>query len=228
MKHVTAAVCCMIIRKDAFTSPPNQGTTVVVSIKQDRGAVLQLPTHTHTHPTFPGWSTENCSGEHTGTPQSNNHSWAMAASALEVAAGASENQLFLNRNLSTLGRKSAQRRQFWAMSICGHCRCHAPATNVFTCYRMKAHHREVLSVDAQGARESVGILSPDSEQLMIKNNVLPGAHQAGTFVDLDPNSTVEADDNVTFLVSCEGCAGLPLGECIDKGGHMQQVCLVIY
>lgn len=150
-------------------------------------------------------------------------SWAMAASALAVAADASENQLFVNRNLSTLGRKSAQRRHFWAMSICGHCRCHAPTTKVFTCYGMKAHHREVVSVDAQGARESVGILSPRSEQLMLKKHVLPEAPQAGTVVDLDPNSTVEPDDKVTFLLSCEGCAGLPLGECINKRGHVQQV-----
>lgn len=149
---------------------------------------------------------------------------AFAESALAVAADASENQLFVNRNLSTLGRKSAQRRHFWAMSICSHCRCHAPSTKVFTCYRMKAHHREVVSVDAQGARESVGVVSPDSEQLLLKHRVLPVEHRAGMIVDLDPNSSVEADDKVTFLVSCEECAGLPLGECVEKGGHIQQVC----
>lgn len=152
------------------------------------------------------------------------HGWAMAGAALAAAVDASENQLFVNRNLSTLGRKSAQRRHFWAMSICGHCRGHAPTTKVFTCYRMRAHHREVVSVDAQGARESVGILSPASEQLMHKNHVLPVTQQLGTIVDLDPNSTVEADDKVTFLVSCEECAGLPLRECIEKEGHVQQVC----
>lgn len=146
-----------------------------------------------------------------------------AASALAVVADTSENQQFVNRNLSTLGRKSGQRPHFWAMSICGHCRCHAPTTKVFTCYGMKAHHREVVSVDAQGARESVGILSPGSELLMLKDHALPASPQAGTVVDLDPNSKVEPDDKVTFLVSCEECAGLPLGECINKAGHVQQV-----
>lgn len=94
---------------------------------------------------------------------------------------------------------------------------------------MGAHHREVVLVDAKGARESVGVLCPASEQLVQKTTrVLPPdvkGLELGTIVDLDPDSTVRVDDRVTFAVSCLECAGLSLGHCIDKG-HAQLVGLV--
>lgn len=97
---------------------------------------------------------------------------------------------------------------------------------------MGAHHREVVLVDVDGARESVGVLCPASEQLVQKTTrVLPPVKglELGAIVDLDPDSTVKVDDRVTFVVSCQECAGLSLGHCIDKG-HVQLVgasCCVV-
>lgn len=98
---------------------------------------------------------------------------------------------------------------------------------------MKAHHREVVLVDRKGARESVGILRPASEQLLRKTTrVLPPVKglELGTIVDLDPDNTVKVDDRVTFVVSCEECAGLSLGHCMEKG-HAQLVgfrCTLVF
>lgn len=132
-----------------------------------------------------------------------------------------ELQLFVKRNLSTTTRSlSGGRQYFWALSICAHCRRWAPTTKVFACCQMGAHHREVVLVDVQGARESVGILCPASEQLVQKTTrALPPVQglELGTIVDLDPDSRVKVDDRVTFVVSCEECAGLSLGHCIDRG-----------
>lgn len=143
-----------------------------------------------------------------------------------LTAPDSELQQFVNRNLSTTTRKGSGGRQyFWAISICAHCRRWSPTTNVFACCQMGAHHREVVLVDAQGARESVGILCPASEQLIQKTTrVLPPMKglELGTIVDLDPDSTVKVDDRVTFVVSCQECAGLSLGHCLDRG-HVQLV-----
>lgn len=142
-----------------------------------------------------------------------------------LAAPDSELQQFVNRNLSTTSRsRSGGRQYFWALSICAHCRRWAPTTKVFACCQMGAHHREVVLVDVQGARESVGILCPASEQLVQKTRVLPPVRglELGTIVDLDPDSTCEVDDRVTFVVSCEECAGLSLGHCMERG-HVQLV-----
>lgn len=144
-----------------------------------------------------------------------------------LAGPDSELKLFISRNLSATTRKPS-RQLFWALSICAHCRRWAPSTKVFACCQMRAHHREVVLVDVQGARESVGILCPSSEQLVQRTSgVLPPLEglQEGTFVDLDPDSTVMVDDRVTFVVSCEECAGLSLGHCIDRG-HVQLVGFV--
>lgn len=144
----------------------------------------------------------------------------------ELPAPDPELQLFVNRNFSTTTRnRSGGRQHFWALTICAHCRRWAPTTKVFACCQMGAHHREVVLVDVKGARESVGILCPNSEQLVQKTTrVLPPVKglELGTIVDLDPDSTVKVDDRVTFVVSCEDCAGLSLGHCIDKG-HVQLV-----
>ena len=147
----------------------------------------------------------------------------------------SELQQFVNRNLSTnRARKSGARHHYWALTICAHCRRWAPATKVLACCKMGAHHREVKLVDARGARESIGIMCPASEQLVHKTTrALPTTSSSsadgkklelGTIVDLDPDSRVKVDERVTFIVSCEECAGLSLGECIDKG-HNQLVSI---
>ena len=146
----------------------------------------------------------------------------------------SELQQFVNRNLSTnRARKSGARQHYWALTICAHCRRWAPATKVLACCKMGAHHREVKLVDARGARESIGIMCPASEQLVHKTTrALPTTSSSadgkklelGTIVDLDPDSRVKVDERVTFIVSCEECAGLSLGECIDKG-HNQLVSI---
>ncbi len=145
-------------------------------------------------------------------------------------AGTSDSELqqFVNRNLSTDRVRRSSTRQYWALTICAHCRRWAPTTKVLACCQMGAHHREVMLVDARGARESIGVLTPASEQLVHRTtHVLPAARgqlRLGTIVDLDPDSTVKVDERVTFIVSCEDCAGLSLGECIDKG-HTQLVSL---
>ncbi|CAM9158585.1 unnamed protein product [Ectocarpus sp. 12 AP-2014] len=115
---------------------------------------------------------------------------------------------------------SAQR--WWRMAPCSFCRSQrvANSNEVFACYKMNAHHREVELVDAEGARDGVGILSARSE--LQKNHVLPKqTERLGTFGDLDPDSTLNSGDGVTFIVSCDECAGFSLGLCIDKG-HCQQ------
>ncbi|CAM9254712.1 unnamed protein product [Ectocarpus sp. 6 AP-2014] len=108
------------------------------------------------------------------------------------------------------------------MVPCSFCRSQrvASSNGVFACYKMNAHHREVELVDAEGARDGVGILSARSE--LQKNHVLPKqTERLGTFGDLDPDSTLNSGDGVTFIVSCDECAGFSLGLCIDKG-HCQQ------
>ncbi|CAM9700181.1 unnamed protein product [Ectocarpus sp. 4 AP-2014] len=108
------------------------------------------------------------------------------------------------------------------MAPCSFCRSQrvASSNGVFACYKMNAHHREVELVDAEGARDGVGILSARSE--LQKNHVLPKqTERLGTFGDLDPDSTLNSGDGVTFIVSCDECAGFSLGLCIDKG-HCQQ------
>jgi len=144
-------------------------------------------------------------------------------------AGTSDSELqqFVNRNLSTnRARRSSTRQYYWGLTICAHCRRWAPTTKVLACCQMGAHHREVKLVDARGARQSIGVLTPASEQLVHRTtHVLPasrGKLRLGTIVDLDPDSTVKVDERVTFIVGCEECAGLSLGECIDKG-HNQLV-----
>ncbi|CAN0111164.1 unnamed protein product, partial [Hapterophycus canaliculatus] len=108
---------------------------------------------------------------------------------------------------------------------CKHCRDFSTSTGVFACYGTKAHHREVVLVDAEGARDSVGILSSGSEHRLIENNILPaGKQEEGKIVDLDPDSSLQADDDIYCVISCEQCAGFPLGYCIDEG-HIQQVCM---
>ncbi|CAM9626658.1 unnamed protein product [Ectocarpus sp. 12 AP-2014] len=108
------------------------------------------------------------------------------------------------------------------MAPCSFCRSQrvASSNGVFACYKMNAHHREVELVDTEGARDGVGILSARSE--LQKNHVLPKqTERLGTFGDLDPDSTLNSGDGVTFIVSCDECAGFSLGLCIDKG-HCQQ------
>ena len=86
---------------------------------------------------------------------------------------------------------------------------------MFACYGKLAHHREVVLVDGHGARESVGVLCDGQDGVPS-----PAEGALGTIEDLDLKYV--ADRRVRCMVSCELCAGLPLGGCIDRG-HQQQV-----
>lgn len=124
-----------------------------------------------------------------------------------------------HRKLVELDEKSGtlqnSRRNYWALTICAHCRDYTSSTCVFACYGKLAHHREVVLVDGHGARESVGVLC-DGQQGVPS----PAEGVLGTIEDLDLEYVV--DRRVKCMVSCELCAGLPLGGCIDRG-HQQQV-----
>ncbi|CAN0259788.1 unnamed protein product, partial [Ectocarpus sp. 8 AP-2014] len=123
---------------------------------------------------------------------------------------------------SSSSRSNGSAHRWWRMAPCSFCRSQrvASSNGVFACYKMNAHHREVELVDAEGARDGVGILSARSE--LQKNHVLPKqTERLGTFGDLDPDSTLNSGDGVTFIVSCDECVGFSLGLCIDKG-HCQQ------
>eukprot|EP00904_Undaria_pinnatifida_P009273 jgi/Undpi1/5476/HiC_scaffold_2.g00755.m1 len=123
-----------------------------------------------------------------------------------------------HRKLVELDEKSgnlqSSRRNYWALTICAHCRDYTSSTCVFACYGKLAHHREVVLVDGHGARESVGVLCDGQDGVPS-----PAEGALGTIEDLDLKYV--ADRRVRCMVSCELCAGLPLGGCIDRG-HQQQ------
>lgn len=124
--------------------------------------------------------------------------------------------LALEDDTSTCQQSS--RRKYWALTICAHCRDYTTSTCVFTCYGKLAHHREVVLVDGHGARESVGVLCDGQD------GVPPPEGTLGTIEDLDLEYV--ADRRVRCMVSCQQCAGLPLGRCVDAGHH-QQVRLLL-
>lgn len=132
---------------------------------------------------------------------------ALAAAAAAPSTTRSSCRLILG------GSNEPNCRYFWALTICAHCRDYTSCTCVFTCYSKVAHHREVVLVDGSGAREGVAVLSEGQDLPLPVGNL-------GKIMVLDQNMI----DNVGVrcVVSCEACAGLPLGGCIDAG-HEQQV-----
>lgn len=102
----------------------------------------------------------------------------------------------------------------WALTSCAHCRDYKHSTCVLTCYGKVAHHREVVLVNDEGVRSSIGVLSDGQGP--------PATGMLGRTVVLDQSAV---DNGVICTVSCTACAGLPLGGCIDAG-HEQQVCAV--
>lgn len=129
-----------------------------------------------------------------------------------------------HRRLLALDDKStcqqSSRRNYWALTICAHCRDYTTSTCVFTCYDKVAHHREVMLVDGRGARESVGVLCDGQD------GVPPPEGTLGTIEDLDRE--YDADREVRCMVSCQQCAGLPLGRCVDAGHHQQVRLLCLF
>lgn len=109
--------------------------------------------------------------------------------------------------------QQSSRRKYWALTICAHCRDYTTSTCVFACYGKLAHHREVVLVDGRGARESVGVLCDGQEGVPRPEGTL------GTIEDLDRKYV--GDRGVRCVVSCQLCAGLPLGRCVDAGHHQQ-------
>lgn len=107
-----------------------------------------------------------------------------------------------------------QRHCYWALTVCAHCRNYTTCKCVLTCFSKIAHHREVQLVDAEAARESIGVLSPDQTCIPSFEGV-----SLGTILDLDQ---AVVDSGMKVVLSCEMCTGFPLGCCIDAG-HYQQV-----
>lgn len=122
-------------------------------------------------------------------------------------------------------------RRRWALILCAHCRDYASLTCVLTCYSKVAHHREVKLVTDEGVRESIGVLS--EKQLVFEDQdggktaanaaaaavLPPTTGDLGRVVRLNQDAV---DRGILCTVSCEQCAGQPLGQCIDAG-HNQQV-----
>lgn len=121
-------------------------------------------------------------------------------------------------------------RRRWALTLCAHCRDYASLTCVLTCYSKVAHHREVKLVTDEGVRESLGVLS--EKQLVFEDQgdgdaaaaaaaavLPPTTGELGRIVRLNQDAV---DRGILCTVSCEQCAGQPLGQCIDAG-HQQQV-----
>lgn len=100
----------------------------------------------------------------------------------------------------------------WALTSCSHCRDYKHSSCVLTCYGKVAHHREVVLVDDDGVRSSIGVLADGLGP--------PPIGMLGRTVVLDQSAV---DNGLICTVSCPVCAGQPLGGCIDAG-HEQQVC----
>lgn len=142
----------------------------------------------------------------------------MTSPAAEVALAATAAAPLTTRSSSRLilgGSNEPNCRYYWALTVCAHCRDYTSCTCTFTCYSKIAHHREVVLVDGSGAREGVAVLSEGQDLPLPVGNL-------GKIMVLDQN--VIDSVGVRCVVSCEACAGLPLGGCIDAG-HEQQVTM---
>lgn len=138
----------------------------------------------------------------------------MTSPAAEVALAAAASSTTRSSCRLILGESNEPNcRYFWALTVCAHCRDYTSCTCVFTCYTKIAHHREVMLVDSSGAREGVAVLSEGQDLPLPVGNL-------GKILVLDQN--VVDNVGVRCVVSCEACAGLPLGGCIDAE-HEQQV-----
>lgn len=114
-------------------------------------------------------------------------------------------------------------RRRWALTMCAHCRDYTNLTCVLTCYSKVAHHREVKLVTDAGVRESVGVLS-ETQQMGGEDVLPPTTGELGRIVRLNQDAV---DRGLLCTVSCELCAGQPMGGCIDAG-HNQQVRCSMY
>ena len=103
---------------------------------------------------------------------------------------------------------------YWNLVECTHCRDYTGCRSVFTCYSKVGHHREVMLVDGEGARDKVAVLVEDQPRFPSTEG-----RRLGEIVDLEVG-LIDTGMKCTF--GCQDCTGLPLKQCIDAG-HVQQV-----